>query len=176
MGQSSDQIRQELDQKRDDTARKIEAIESKVEDTVIQARESVEDTVQQVKEQLDFRRQVEDRPLMALGLALIGGFALGGILKKGDGGTSSGSTYTAGSSTRSEGGGIVDSLRKAAQRSGLDETLNGSAAALMSSVTDQIRSTLDRSFPGFSDKLQANQPTGNGVLGSGGNPSSPPQY
>src|SRR6478672_8286832 len=66
VGKSASEIGQELEQTRSDAAEKIE----KIEQQVTQSAESV-------KESLDWRHQVEQRPLMALGTAFLGGLMLG---------------------------------------------------------------------------------------------------
>ncbi|MDP9363699.1 MAG: hypothetical protein M3Q10_05645, partial [Chloroflexota bacterium] len=94
MGQTADQLRQEIEQKRGDAASKIDQIESRVQDTVgtVQelpqmAKETVSDTVDQVKtsvqnsvQNIDLSGQIQQRPLAALGAALAGGFLLGGVM------------------------------------------------------------------------------------------------
>lgn len=164
MGQSSDQIRQEIDQKRTDAASKIDALKDQVqgnadevrgqvEDTVDQVREgvqgTVEDTIETVKQNIDLQRQMEERPLVALGAALVGGFVLGGLL--GGGGQQS---HSGGSSS---GGGASSAIRGAAHKSGLEDTISNAAAALMGNVTEQFKGTLDRNFPGFADKMSSAQ-------------------
>ena len=49
--------------------------------------------------------------------------------------------------------GLGSSLRNAAQKSGLEDTISNAGAALMGSVTEQLKDMVDRSFPGFSDKM-----------------------
>ena len=94
MGQTADQLRQEIEHKREDAAAKIDRIEAKVQDlpnlakdTVMstvdqslnQARTTVEEKVGQMKEQADVRGQIDQRPLAALGVAFAGGYLLGKI-------------------------------------------------------------------------------------------------
>lgn len=169
MGQSSDQLRQEIEQHREDAAQKIDQLQSQVqgttedlrhqaEDTVDQVREqvmgTVEDTVQSVKESVNIQEQIEQRPLVALGAALVGGFVLGGMLGGGGGKQRrSPSDYAGG--TSSQGGGMSDTVRDAFKRSGLEETLSNAAAAMMGSATEQVKHTLDRNLPGFSEKMEA---------------------
>ena len=169
MGQSADQLRQEIEQKRDDAAQKIDAIEMRVQDTVQQARDTVQDTVQQArdtvvgtvdqtvqkaKESFDLRRQVEEKPLVALGAALVGGFVLGGILGDDDRRSSSYEGSSADlprSATRT--GGVRTGIRNAARESGLDDTIQNLTAAFMGSLTERLRSTVQESFPALADKL-----------------------
>lgn len=172
MGQSSDQIRQEIDQHREDAAQKIDQLQSQVqgtgedlrhqaEETVDQVREqvmgSVEDTIQSVKENINLQEQIEQRPLVALGAALIGGFVLGGMLGGGGGGQhrSSSSSHDYSGSSSSQGGGMGDTVRQALKSSGLEETFSNAAAAMMGSVTEQVKQTIDRNVPGFSQKMES---------------------
>jgi ElaB/YqjD/DUF883 family membrane-anchored ribosome-binding protein len=161
MGQSSDQLRQEIEQHRSDASQKIDDLEARVQDTATQAREQakgmVEDTIQTAKESFDFRKQVEERPLVALGVAFVGGLMLGGITGGGGQQTSSGQSGTQQSQ------GASGTLRHAAQRSGLEDTISNAAAALLGSVTEQFKSTLDQNFPGFSSKMDTAQNTQGGV-------------
>ena len=189
MGQSADQLREEIDQKRQDAAQKIDAIETRVTETVEQARDTVTETVQMAKdtvegiptkvkdtmtetvqtakEQFDLKRQVAERPLAAVGAAVAAGFLLG-RMGGGGGGSSRGTGFSAydGAAGGAAAGGMMGMVRDAAQRSGLDETLNRAATELMETVTERVRSTLGQSFPGLADKLAAAIP-GGGSSGEG---------
>ena len=122
MGETTDQLRQEVDGKREDAAQKIDQIEQRVTETVHRVQEGVTGTTdqvkatvqesiqgvqeavgqtaqqmtdqvkntaqqvtQQVKSTVDWRRQVEERPLVMVGAAFLGAFVLGN-LTGGDGG------------------------------------------------------------------------------------------
>ena len=184
MDQSTDQIRQEIDANRQGAAEKIDQLQTQVQDSAQQVREnvqgSVEDTVQTVKgavddtvlsvkegvENFDLRQQIEARPLVSLGAAFIGGFVLGGILG-GDDHRQGGQQYN-GSQQYSGGqhggsGSLGTSVRSAIQKTGLDDTLSNATAALIASVTDQVKETIDRNFPGFTDKMQTAQQAPGGV-------------
>lgn len=170
MGESSGEIRQQIEQSRSDAADKIDQLQDQVQNTASQMRDqaqdtveqmrdqvkgTVDDTVQTVKENLDVRQQIQERPLLALGAAFIGGFVLGSR-SSGDGGSSQqgreGSSGYHPSSTES-------GLRSVVHESGLDETIANAAAALIGSFTDQMKSTLDRNFPGFAEKMTKAQRT-----------------
>lgn len=94
MGQSTDQIRREIDESRDSAAARIDQLQSQVEGTaqdlrdnvqgtaeqvIDQVKGSVDDTVETVRENLDVRQHIEQRPLLSLGIALVGGFVLGSL-------------------------------------------------------------------------------------------------
>jgi ElaB/YqjD/DUF883 family membrane-anchored ribosome-binding protein len=204
MGQSSDQIRQEIDQKRNDASQKIDQLQTQVQDSTTQMREQVQgtaeqvqDTVQQVRHQVqgtvqdtvdtvkhsvehfDLQAQVRQRPLAAVGAAFIGGMLLGKLTSGGHDGR--GHAYGAGSSdynrhqqydasgaqryaSSQKPGGIAEGLRHAVQKSGIDGTISNAAAAMMGSMADQLRTTLDHTFPGFSDKLQSAQKSEGSVV------------
>jgi ElaB/YqjD/DUF883 family membrane-anchored ribosome-binding protein len=197
MGKSSDELRQEIDMHRADAERKIndlqgqiqgtaddlksqaqgtvEDLRHQVQDTATDVREQVqgtmEDTIQTVKENVDFEQFVQERPLVSLGAALIGGFVLGGILdgsSGGGGGSShaspaSGSGAYSGSSSTSHSG-LSDSIRNMYKSSGLEDTVNNAAAAMMGSVTEQLKQTMDRNMPGFSDKMDSAKRTEGSVM------------
>ena len=170
MGQTADQLRQEIEQKREDAASKIDQIEARVTDTTqavkdtVQdlpqmAKDTVTDTVQQVKQSINVQEQIQQRPLAALGAAIAGGFLLGGIMR-GGGGQSGGGQY-AGMSQ----GGMASGIRSAAESSGLDETISGLSGALMGMLTERVRSTVEQSFPQIAERMQ--QQSGQTGAGSG---------
>jgi len=43
------------------------------------------------------------------------------------------------------------------QKTGIEDTISNAAAALLGSVTDQLKNTLDQNFPGFADKMSTAQ-------------------
>lgn len=183
MGQSSDQLRQEIDQHRHDAERKIndlqgqiqgtaDDLKSQAQDTATELRGqvqgTVEDTIDTVKQNVDIEQFVQEKPLVSLGAALIGGFVLGGILNGSGGGSSQshsgGGSSSYSSNTGSSGGGISDSLRNAYKSSGLEDTVNSAAAAMMGSVTEQVKHTMDRNMPGFSQRMDKAKHTEGSVL------------
>ncbi len=154
MGQTADQLRQEIDQKRDDAGEKIDQIESRVQDTAQAAKDTVTDTVEQVKQSIDIQKQIAERPLVALGAALVGGFVLGGLMGGGKDSQQHGGGQYAGASP----GGTRSGLRGAAKESGLEETLTSMMTALTGMLSERLRSTVDETFPGFAEKM--NLPSG----------------
>jgi len=175
MGQSSDQIRQEIDQRRGSAADKIDQLQSQVQGTADQMRGQVQGTVEQVtdqvkdtvdhtietvKQNMDLKQQIQERPLVALGVALAGGFLLGGMMGDGGGQHHAGSQHQFASGTpvgESQSGGAISGIRGAIQKSGLEDTISNAAAALLGSVTDQLKGTLDQNFPGFAGKMNTAQ-------------------
>ena len=168
MGKSSDQIREEIVQQRTDAGAKIDQLQSQIENTAQQARDQVmetadqvrgeakalvTDTVESVKETFNLQEQVQQRPLVTAAAAMVGGFLLGSITGGENGGQHRDTYHSEGSS----GGGIASGIRSAAQKSGFDETISNAGAALMGSITEQLKSMLDQSFPGFSEKLDTAQ-------------------
>ena len=182
MGESTDQLRQEVDQKRDDASQKIEQIEQQVmqtaqqveqkvttsaqqveqkvmdtrqqiEDKVMDTRQQIEDkvtdTVMQMKDKFDWRGQVEGRPLVAVGVALLGGAVLGGVLRGGDGDRQA--IGAAGS-----GGGVGNAIRKAARESGFEDTISQFAHSAFSNVSNQVRDAAVRNFPGVAEMIKDN--------------------
>ena len=45
-------------------------------------------------------------------------------------------------------------IRNAAKKSGLEDTIENAAAALMGSITEQLKTTLDSRFPGYAEKME----------------------
>jgi hypothetical protein len=72
-----DQIRTEMNQTTEELGRKVQDLETKVETSYHEAKERVEDTVERVKtaaRELSPVHQIRQRPLIAVGGALAGGF------------------------------------------------------------------------------------------------------
>jgi ElaB/YqjD/DUF883 family membrane-anchored ribosome-binding protein len=180
MGQSADQIRREIDHSRGAAAEKIDVFQAQVQGTAQDVRDSVQgttekviddlkgtvdETVTSVKESMDLRHQIEQRPLMSLGIALVGGFLVGGMTGGGDKHKPRNYSYQQPSSNRTGGysgsssqpGAVTQGIRSAVQKTGLEDTISDAAVALIGSVTDQLKSTLDKNFPGFSDKMNTAQ-------------------
>lgn len=151
MGETTDQLRQQVDQKREDASQKIDQIEQQVMNKAQDIETKVSDTAQQVKAQMDWRHQVEERPLVAVGAALVGGILLGGIVGKGD---HRQSTQQQAGMHASQGGGVTGSVRKAAKDSGLDNAVENFANAAFGMIGERVREMTDRTFPGMLDKVQ----------------------
>ncbi|HEU5433155.1 MAG TPA: hypothetical protein VFU81_15925 [Thermomicrobiales bacterium] len=104
MGQTADQLREEIAAKREDAAAKIDRIEAKVQQipqiaretvdaSMLQARASVGEQVNQMAQKFDLRQQVNERPLLALGAALAGGWLLGKLTEDNGAPTRRGARY-----------------------------------------------------------------------------------
>ena len=180
MGKSSDQLREEIDQQRNDAGAKIDHLQAQVEGQIESTREQVVSTAEQVRddakemvtdtvdsvkhsiEDLDIERYVQERPLASVGAALVGGFLLGAVLGGDDDHRrQSGGYRVEGGQRHDDGGhdisGMMHGIRSAAKKSGLEDTVSNAAAAVMGSVTEQLKGMLDQSFPGFSEKLETAQ-------------------
>ncbi len=181
MGKSSDQLREEIDAQRADAGAKIDHLQQQIQGQVDDTRQQVTDTATQVREEaqavvtdtvdtvkhaveeFDLNRHVQERPLITAGAALLGGFILGAMLDS-DGGRSrhsgdagSGSYSPQGGHSSNGSSGFSDTIRTAARKSGLEDTISNAGAALMGSLTEQLKEMVDRSLPGFSDKLNTTQ-------------------
>lgn len=184
MGKSSDELRQEIDQSRRDATSKINQLQDEVqgtaeelrtqasgaaEDVREQVNATVNDTIDSVRENVNIEEMVQQRPLVSVGAALIGGFVLGGMLGGGGGGQSRQSGYAQGTSAPDygsghSGGGLGESVRDAFRKSGLEDTFSNASAALISSVTDQVKDTIDRNMPGFSERMDTAKDTDGSVM------------
>jgi hypothetical protein len=157
MGESASQIAQELDQKRADATEKIEQIEHQVTQTA-----------EDIKESMDIRRQVEQRPLVSLGAAFMGGIVLGGLVGGDNGNSRSAASYryegSSSSGNSGQGGSsLMEGIRSAAKKAGLDDAINSAAAAMMANAGDRIKSTMNQAYPGFAEKYQSASHASGGV-------------
>lgn len=179
MGKSSDQLREEIDAQRAEAGEKIDQLQHQVQDQIEDTRQQVTETATHVREEaqamvtdtvdsvkrsvedFDFERHVQERPMLSMGMAMLGGFLLGSMLGGDDNNNHrqhvSSPTYDAGTVSygngSSNGGSIGRSLRSAAKKSGLEDTISNAGAALMGTLTEQLKQMVDQNFPGFSEKL-----------------------
>jgi hypothetical protein len=147
MGETTGELRQAVDNKRDDAAQKIDQIEQKVGETT-----------QQVKESLDWRRQVDEKPLMAVGAAFIGGMLLGGVTGGDDGNQKSSSEHW---QSRKNPSGLGGAIRNAAKKSGFEDSLNDMATGLFGSLSSRMKEITGDKFPSLADKAQSGQSSTN---------------
>ncbi len=157
MGKSTSEISQELEQTRSDAAEKI----GKIEEQVTQSAEAV-------KESLDWRHQVENRPMLAVGAAFLGGMLLGGMT--GGGSDDRPRTYSyiesekqGGSMSANPQGGIGSALRNAARTSGADEAFSSAAAAVLTTATQRFKDTIEETYPGFLERYENSKSANGGV-------------
>lgn len=165
MGETADQLRQEIESKRQDASEKIDQIEQKVTGAADQVRGQVD----QVMQTFDWRKQVDEKPLVALGTAFIGGIVLGSVLGGDDddrrdtskrGGYSFntvqyGQQGSAGAGAAAGAGlGVMAAVRNAAKNTGFEDTLNNMTSSLMSTLTERIKDVAEQTFPGMAGKLE----------------------
>lgn len=153
MGETADQIRRQVDQKRDDASQKIDQIEQKVVGKAQEIEGKVTDTADQVKTQMNWRYQVEEHPLMSVGVAMVGGMVLGSMMGKDDHHQNRDVHVTQQETHR--GGGITESIKKAARTSGLDDSVQNFAGAAFGMLGERMRDMTERTFPGMLDKVQS---------------------
>jgi len=159
MGNPASEISQELEQTRSDASQKIE----KIEQQVTQSAESV-------KESLDWRHQVDARPLLALGGAFLGGMLLAGMTggsSNGNGSASRNYSFEGAGNQSSSGnqqsGGISGAIKHAAHTSGADEAVTSAAAAVLTSVSQQVKDAIEETYPGFLERYENSKSATGGV-------------
>ncbi len=153
MGPTASQIRQELDDHRDDAAGRLAELENRVtavteqartevEETTDQIRSQVEDAKEQVKQTFDLKYQLKENPLVAVGGGLLLGFLLGGGLSGGGGGNGSGGNRGSAPKSNDLGGHLRASLMQSAKSSGLSDTVSAGGSALVSEVTKSVKGAI----------------------------------
>jgi hypothetical protein len=156
------QLRRELDEKRDELTRDVERLEAKVKST------------------FDLSTQIQERPLLSVGLALLGGFVVGRMgggdkpastewrhqsaietRPYGYGGMSAPTHNLQGQSdTRPHDPGLIDhvkdgiqeSFRRGTQGSTVDGVITNMTAALTAILVTKAKDLLDQNLPGFADQ------------------------
>jgi len=164
MGTTTDELRQQVDADRSSAEEKINKIQEQVLDSTQMIQEKATETVQQVKEQFDWRRQVNDRPLMAAGAAMIGGMMLGKMTSGGDHRSSGSTSGVSSGSSGSSSGIITGSLRSAFQRSGLTEQIESTMDGFFSNVASRMKDmTKNMTDMSGQDQSNRNSNTTNGT-------------
>lgn len=83
MAEGTEPIRQDIDAIRDSMTEKMEQIETRVKDTVDNTvgsvKRTVDTTVDSVKRSFDLQQQVNERPWVALGVAVLAGYVIGSL-------------------------------------------------------------------------------------------------
>jgi hypothetical protein len=169
METSTEEIRRELDHKRDALTRDVERLEAKVKQT------------------FSLNAQISERPLLSVGLAAIGGFVLGSLGSGHSGARGNSSAYAHGART---GGGAVTPYGSAlaggtwsAQpaspglldqvKAGFRDSMHGGGgtntdavlatitAALTALLVDKAKEVLDQNMPGFAAQFdRVSEPAG----------------
>jgi len=186
MGSTADDIREQVDANRssaEDKINKIEqqvtgqaqALQEKVSGAGEMIQEKVADTAQQVKEQFDWRKQVNDRPLVAVGAAMIGGMLLGKMTGSGGGGGHHAPDVPHNGAGMMAGGGMIaGALQNAMQKSGLSDQLETTMHDLFSTVTSRMKE-MTKDMPGMSSggsqSDSGSSASGSGSSGSGSSSS-----
>jgi len=164
MGQTADQIKQEIETQRDQLGENLQQLETKVKETV------------------DWRTQFSQRPMAGVGLAFGAGFLLSVLMPSG-GKSSSGSSYGSssgynqntgynsssyyqpqqfsGSSSGSSYGSSSDysssssqSKPKSPEMNEINETIENIRGAVMGLAATRLRSFLAEAVPGFQDEYE----------------------
>lgn len=147
MGPTASQIRQELEQHREDAANRLAELENRADSVTYQARTQVEDTTEQIRTQLeqtvDSTYQLWENPLIVVGGGLQLGFLLGGGISGGGNGGGS----PAHRSTSSVSSHLQASLMQSAKSSGLSDTISAAGSALLSEVTRSVKGVVGQSGP-----------------------------
>jgi len=151
MGKSASELTQELENTRADAAEKIEKIE-----------QQVTESAEAVKQNLDWRYQVESRPLTAVGVAFVGGMLLGGLTGGGGGGSHRSAYDAAGtrvdySEDHHRNGGISGALKQATQSSGLEAAISSAAATAMAAAGQRVKDAIGEKYPDLIDQYEASK-------------------
>jgi len=157
MGTTADDLRQQVDANRSSAEEKLNMLEQQVTDSaqMIQDKvtgsasmiqEKVADTAQQIKQSFDWRKQVDDRPLVAVGVAMVGGMLLGKMTSGGSGGGHHAPDIGRGAAG---GGMIAMAMQNAMQKSGLADTMETTMHDLFSTASTRLKD-LAKDMPGMS--------------------------
>ena len=138
MGETADQIRDQVDQAREQAT-----------DKIVQLEQQVSNATQQVKDNLDWRHQVEERPLVAMGVALVGGMLFGSIT-----GGNGKSSHSSNSSSSSSGGGLGGVVRKAAASAGIEAKVESYAHDFFNSLSKRVGDVASEAFSGLSNSTE----------------------
>jgi len=152
MGQTADQIKQEIDQQRETLGSNLQELETKVKDTV------------------DWRTQFEQRPMAGVGLAFGAGFLLSVLLPSGDNKSSSNSRYDSSNyrvqdesyqyqpsyaaASYQPSSQSSQSKPKSPEMNEITETVENIRGAVMGLAATRLRSFLAEAVPGFQDEYE----------------------
>jgi hypothetical protein len=153
MGETADQIKQQIDEQREQLGSNLQQLESKVKDTV------------------DWRTQFEQRPMAGIGLAFGAGFLLSVLMPSGDSKSSSSSydtsnyrvqdesygyqpSYAAASYQPTQTQSYKPSKPKSPEMNEITETIENIRGAVMGLAATRLRSFLAEAVPGFQDEYE----------------------
>ncbi len=145
MGETTDAIRDQIDQERHQLEENLVGIEERVKHTTEQVQERVQNAT-------DWRQQFEQRPMLGLAIAFGGGMLLGSMIGNGEGRDrgygppppqSYAQPYTGGDRSGADVG-----------RQNVSNTMDHVKGALMGVAAAQLRSFLGSSLPGFDDEYK----------------------
>jgi len=152
MGETADQIKQQIDEQREQLGTNLQQLETKVKETV------------------DWKTQFESKPMAGIGLAFGAGFLLSVLMPSGsDGGKSSSSNYSYDSSNyrvndessnhqpsyaASSYQPSSQSKPKSPEMNEISETVDNIRGAVMGLAATRLRSFLAEAVPGFQDEYE----------------------
>jgi len=116
-----------------------------------------------MKESLDWRRQVDEKPLVAAGVAFVGGMLLGGVFGGGNGHDHQ-SKQPPQWQSAAAGGGLAGAIRKAAKSSGLEENFNQMTSSMMGMLSDRMKQITNEKFPSLTGDTDDKSNAGNSVM------------
>jgi hypothetical protein len=156
MGETADQIKQQIDEQREQLGSNLQQLETKVKDTV------------------DWRTQFEQRPMAGVGLAFGAGFLLSVLMPSGGDNSSSSSSsrydtsnyrvqdesyayqpsYAAASYQPQSQSQSQQSKPKSPEMNEITETIENIRGAVMGLAATRLRSFLAEAVPGFQDEYE----------------------
>lgn len=151
MGETADQIKQQIDEQREQLGTNLQQLETKVKETV------------------DWRTQFEQRPMAGVGLAFGAGFLLSVLMPSGDSSSSSSSYDSSNYRVQDESYGNQPSYAaasyqptqsykpskpKSPEMNEISETVENIRGAVMGLAATRLRSFLAEAVPGFQDEYE----------------------
>jgi hypothetical protein len=130
MGQAASEVRQEIEEQRDELGENLQRLESKVKQTT------------------DWRAQFDERPMLLMGVAFGGGLLLSSLA--GGGGKDPGQPEP----RRSNDHEPQHTSRPSPERNELSETIDNIRGALMGLAARELRSFMATAVPGFDQEYR----------------------
>ncbi|MBC8160858.1 MAG: DUF3618 domain-containing protein [Roseiflexaceae bacterium] len=157
MDKRSDDIRQDIEQTRASLDEKIDMLENKATEVVDQVKTTATDTIDTVKQTFDVKKQVSERPWVALGAALAAGYVLGNLGNDNDGRSSqsTGPTYDY-NQHANNGPSTMDTIKSKSQDffSQFDDEIDMLKVAAMTTLTGFIRDTAREAIPALGPQIE----------------------